>query len=224
MRRVLLPLCPPRWVPFFVVPTTGSVVGTIFGFPVQGLKADTNGSFRARSTKIIFLVFNSIDTWRIQARTRLCRGSATQEQKAAASCLRTLAFKNDANKERIVECNALPLLVTMLHSDERELHYEAVGAIGNLVHSAPLIKKAVLEVRVADLPLRTPGPGHRPEVDHESTQLLCGWVLSGNRTFACRAIELNSLPIRHSQPYKDASPVNDDRVRQPSGCTAVSML
>ena len=76
----------------------------------------------------------------------------TQEQRAAASCLRTLAFKNDLNKERIVECNALPLLVIMLHSDERELHYEAVGAIGNLVHSAPLIKKAVLDVRVADLP------------------------------------------------------------------------
>jgi hypothetical protein len=69
-----------------------------------------------------------------------------QEQKAAASCLRTLAFKNDDNKNRIVDCGALPLLVTMLHSDERELHYEAVGAIGNLVHSAPYIKRRVLEV------------------------------------------------------------------------------
>ncbi|KAJ6953860.1 hypothetical protein NC652_005560 [Populus alba x Populus x berolinensis] len=65
-------------------------------------------------------------------------------QRAAAGALRTLAFKNDENKNQIVECNALPTLVIMLGSEDTAIHYEAVGVIGNLVHSSPQIKKAVL--------------------------------------------------------------------------------
>ncbi|KAA8527574.1 hypothetical protein F0562_034711 [Nyssa sinensis] len=53
-------------------------------------------------------------------------------QRAAAGALRTLAFKNDENKNQVM------CLLTLL------LHYEAVGVIGNLVHSSPNIKKEVL--------------------------------------------------------------------------------
>ncbi|KAF7837264.1 ARM REPEAT PROTEIN INTERACTING WITH ABF2-like [Senna tora] len=91
-------------------------------------------------------------------------------QRAAAGALRTLAFKNDENKNQvtglslrlfleinlntiksqkimtwqIVECNALPTLILMLRSEDAAIHYEAVGVIGNLVHSSPNIKKEVL--------------------------------------------------------------------------------
>ncbi|XP_068472914.1 ARM REPEAT PROTEIN INTERACTING WITH ABF2-like isoform X1 [Phaseolus vulgaris] len=90
-------------------------------------------------------------------------------QRAAARTLRTLAFKNDGNKNQvviflhsidvinlvvlvvykikklqIVECDALPTLVLMLGSEDSKLHSEAIGVIGNLVHSSPNIKKDVL--------------------------------------------------------------------------------
>ncbi|KAL9274150.1 ARM REPEAT PROTEIN INTERACTING WITH ABF2-like protein [Drosera capensis] len=45
---------------------------------------------------------------------------------------------------KIVECNALPFLILMLRSEDPAIHYEAVGVIGNLVHSSPNIKKEVL--------------------------------------------------------------------------------
>ncbi|KAL9993843.1 putative armadillo repeat protein ABAP1/ARIA [Helianthus debilis subsp. tardiflorus] len=60
-------------------------------------------------------------------------------QRAAAGTLRTLAFKNEENKTLIVDCNALPTLI-----EDVAIHYEAVGVIGNLVHSSPNIKKEVL--------------------------------------------------------------------------------
>lgn len=71
-------------------------------------------------------------------------------QRAAAGALRTLAFKNDENKNQvsalfdivlipsicisvwlvfvlqIVECNALPTLILMLRSEDAAIHYEAV--------------------------------------------------------------------------------------------------
>ncbi|KAK4720281.1 hypothetical protein R3W88_018619 [Solanum pinnatisectum] len=65
-------------------------------------------------------------------------------QRAAAGALRTLAFKNDKNKNQIVECNALPTLILKLRSEDTAIHYEAVGVSGNLVHSSPNIKKDVL--------------------------------------------------------------------------------
>lgn len=68
-------------------------------------------------------------------------------QRAAAGALRTLAFKNEENKNLIVECQALPTLIQMLRSDDVGIHYEAVGVIGNLVHSSQHIKKTVLQVR-----------------------------------------------------------------------------
>ncbi|KAM1001479.1 hypothetical protein ACFX15_007654 [Malus domestica] len=69
----------------------------------------------------------------------------TKVQIAAAGALRTLAFKNDENKNQIVvECNALPTLVLMLRSEDPVMSFEAVGVIGNLVHSSPHIKKLVL--------------------------------------------------------------------------------
>ncbi|KAM7254159.1 hypothetical protein ACFE04_031841 [Oxalis oulophora] len=66
-------------------------------------------------------------------------------KRAAAGSLRTLAFKKDENKNLIVECNALPTLVLMLQSLDTAICYEAVGVIGNLVHSSPAIKKEVLQ-------------------------------------------------------------------------------
>ncbi|CAL5328811.1 unnamed protein product [Camellia sinensis] len=64
-------------------------------------------------------------------------------QRAEAGALRTLAFKNDENKN-IVECNALHTLILLLRSEDAAIHYEAVGVIGNLVHSSPNIKREVL--------------------------------------------------------------------------------
>ncbi|PPD74570.1 hypothetical protein GOBAR_DD28503 [Gossypium barbadense] len=66
---------------------------------------------------------------------------AVKVQRAAAGALRTLAFKNDENKNQIVECNALPTLILMLRSEDAAIHYEAVGVIGNLVHSSTKHKK-----------------------------------------------------------------------------------
>lgn len=67
-----------------------------------------------------------------------------QVQRAAAGALRTLAFKNEDNKNQIVECGALPTLIQMLRADDVGIHYEAVGVIGNLVHSSQHIKRKVL--------------------------------------------------------------------------------
>ena len=64
-------------------------------------------------------------------------------QRAAAGALRTLAFKNEENKNQIVECGALPTLIQMLQADDAGIHYEAVGVIGNLVHSSIYIKRQV---------------------------------------------------------------------------------
>lgn len=47
-------------------------------------------------------------------------------QRAAAGALRTLAFKCEANKNQIVNCNALPTLIHMLRSEDTAIHYEAV--------------------------------------------------------------------------------------------------
>ena len=43
---------------------------------------------------------------------------AVSVQRAAAGALRTLAFKNEENKNMIVEGGALPTLVQMLKSDD----------------------------------------------------------------------------------------------------------
>lgn len=64
-------------------------------------------------------------------------------QRAAAGALRTLAFKNEDNKNLIVSEGALPVLIQMLKAEDAGIHYEAVGVIGNLVHSSPHIKKKV---------------------------------------------------------------------------------
>jgi len=68
-----------------------------------------------------------------------------QVQRAAAGALRTLAFKNEENKNLIVECGALSTLIQMLRAEDMGIHYEAVGVIGNLVHSSLHIKRQVLE-------------------------------------------------------------------------------
>ncbi|KAG5514448.1 hypothetical protein RHGRI_035758 [Rhododendron griersonianum] len=58
--------------------------------------------------------------------------------------MRTKIRLMDSLTHRIVECNALPTLILMLRSEDAAIHYEAVGVIGNLVHSSPHIKKEVL--------------------------------------------------------------------------------
>lgn len=72
-------------------------------------------------------------------------GHFLQVQRAAAGALRTLAFKNEENKNLIVECGALSTLIQMLRAEDMGIHYEAVGVIGNLVHSSLHIKRRVLE-------------------------------------------------------------------------------
>jgi hypothetical protein len=52
--------------------------------------------------------------------------SPAQVQRASAGALRTLAFKNEDNKNQIVEAGALPTLITMLRSEDTGVHYEAV--------------------------------------------------------------------------------------------------
>lgn len=42
-----------------------------------------------------------------------------------AGSLRTLAFKNEENKNIIVDLGSLPLLIQMLRSDDTTIHYEA---------------------------------------------------------------------------------------------------
>lgn len=41
-----------------------------------------------------------------------------------AGSLRTLAFKNEENKNIIVDLGSLPLLIQMLRSDDTTIHYE----------------------------------------------------------------------------------------------------
>ncbi len=50
---------------------------------------------------------------------------------------------------QIVECKALPILIQMLCSEDQGVHYEAVGVLGNLVHSSQHIKRkaGVLKLR-----------------------------------------------------------------------------
>ncbi|CAI0448896.1 unnamed protein product [Linum tenue] len=50
----------------------------------------------------------------------------------------------DSVEPKIVELNGLDTLVLMLESEDTKVHFEAVGAIGNLVHSSPHIKQKVL--------------------------------------------------------------------------------
>jgi hypothetical protein len=59
----------------------------------------------------------------------LLESTDTKVQRAAAGALRTLAFKNEANKNQIVEQNALPTLIFMLRSEDVGIHYEAVCLI-----------------------------------------------------------------------------------------------
>lgn len=44
-----------------------------------------------------------------------------------------------------MESDTLPTLIQMLRSEDSGIHYEAVGVIGNLVHSSPAIKRQVLD-------------------------------------------------------------------------------
>ena len=39
------------------------------------------------------------------------------------------------------ELGSLPLLINMLRAEDATIHYEAVGVVGNLVHSSPAIKR-----------------------------------------------------------------------------------
>ncbi|XVF06921.1 hypothetical protein REPUB_Repub06bG0092600 [Reevesia pubescens] len=82
----------------------------------------------------------SLEEQLMQSQT-LLEFTDTKVQIVAVGALRTLAFKNDENKNQIVECNALSALILMLRSEDAAIHYEVVGVIGNLVHSSPNIKK-----------------------------------------------------------------------------------
>lgn len=55
----------------------------------------------------------------------------------------SVASPKPLRSPQIVECGALPVLVQMLRSEDMGVHYEAVGVIGNLVHSSVHIKRKV---------------------------------------------------------------------------------
>ncbi len=108
-----------------------------------------------------------------------------QVQRAAAGALRTLAFKNEDNKNQIVECGALPTLIQMLQAEDAGIHYEAVGVIGNLVHSSIHIKRQVYCLRPV-LGLNfvlwpcIPDVVSRPKVmvftpQHQTARDMCAW-------------------------------------------------
>ncbi|KAK1373024.1 ARM REPEAT PROTEIN INTERACTING WITH ABF2-like [Heracleum sosnowskyi] len=91
---------------------------------------------------------------RIQSRVRSERGIPplvellefpnSKVQRAAAGALRSLSLNNDANKNQIVECNALPALIMLLYSEDAYIHHEAVDVIEILVNTSPEnIKKAL---------------------------------------------------------------------------------
>lgn len=111
-------------------------------------------------------------------------------QRAAAGALRTLAFKNEENKNLIVECSALPTLIQMLRSDDVGIHYEAVGVIGNLVHSSQGIKKTVLSV------------SRRPANHAVSSDTVVAWLGPGNllnpSSTACASHLAGMCVHRHS--------------------------
>ena len=105
-----------------------------------------------------------IHQWACRVRQALKHVCAMpQVQRAAAGALRTLAFKNEENKNQIVECGALPTLIHMLRAQDAGIHYEAVGVIGNLVHSSIHIKRTVCTCAISlpahllrNLPIRCP--------------------------------------------------------------------
>ena len=100
-------------------------------------------------------------------------------QRAAAGALRTLAFKNEDNKNQIVECGALPTLIQMLQADDAGIHYEAVGVIGNLVHSSIHIKRQVGHHKVEPSRLLS-APGYF--CIHFSSVLIPSVTSTGHRT------------------------------------------
>ena len=57
--------------------------------------------------------------------------SVVQVQRAVAGSLRTLAFKNEENKNIIVDLGSLPLLTQMLRAEDSTIHYE----VGGWVHA-----------------------------------------------------------------------------------------
>lgn len=49
----------------------------------------------------------------------------------------------------LIDVLLVALAVQMLRSEDAGVHYEAVGVLGNLVHSSQEIKQQVLQVRLA---------------------------------------------------------------------------
>lgn len=120
-------------------------------------------------------------------------------QRAAAGALRTLAFKNEDNKNQIVDCGALPTLIQMLRAEDVGIHYEAVGVIGNLVHSSQHIKRKVrrrLPVHPTCL-LQTISVGelHRKPRAWSDTQV-CGRQEVAGAPRGC--VERRSLPAQRA--------------------------
>ncbi|CAG9464571.1 unnamed protein product [Pedinophyceae sp. YPF-701] len=80
----------------------------------------------------------------IPALLDLADHSCVKVRRAAVMALRVLAFKNDENKDAIVLHGGLETLVPLLRAEDESVYTEAIGVVGNLVHSTPLMKGRVL--------------------------------------------------------------------------------
>eukprot|EP00271_Cylindrocystis_brebissonii_P023021 TRINITY_DN9210_c0_g1_i2.p1 TRINITY_DN9210_c0_g1~~TRINITY_DN9210_c0_g1_i2.p1 ORF type:complete len:701 (+),score=157.95 TRINITY_DN9210_c0_g1_i2:238-2340(+) len=121
--------------------------------PSEGNARVVNGVIRRAADAVTNLAHeNAVIKTRVRTEkgipplVELLDSADAKVQRAGAGALRTLAFKNEANKQEIVGIkNALSTLIFMLRSEDAGIHYEAVGVIGNLVHSSTSIKKKVLD-------------------------------------------------------------------------------
>ena len=69
-------------------------------------------------------------------------------KKSALVALRVLASKNQANKLHTIHSGAVTHLIAMMESGDPDLYTEAVGVVGNLVHSLPQAKIIMLSMGV----------------------------------------------------------------------------
>jgi len=100
----------------------------------------------------------------IEPLVKLLASAHPKVKKSALVALRVLASKNQANKLHTIHTGAVTHLVAMMESGEPELYTEAVGVVGNLVHSLPQAKIIMLSMGVLQVtarPATPPGPPPR---------------------------------------------------------------
>ena len=107
----------------------------------------------------------------------LLESTNTKVQRATTGALHALAFKNQANKNHIFECNALPTLIFMLRSKDVGIHYDEVDVmlrtlmtIGYFILNG-LMKHQTDQLKVQSIVASTKGlfKGRCCSISHEKT-------------------------------------------------------